>query len=148
MSLGHALMAIMAVQTIGGVLGAMSAKQSADDEAEALEQQAELARQEDLEEARRLDIEHRKFLARQSVMFLKGGVVLKGSPLLILQETREEREKQVKAQKERGEARFALGIGRAARVEREGRASLVGGLVGTATSVTSMFLSGKTAGIF
>ncbi len=132
----------------GHIFGGIAADRAASDEARALKREAALARQEELEEAERLDKEHRKFLARQSVMFLKGGVTLSGSPLFVLEETREEKKRQVEAQKSRAEAKYNLGRKRADIVSSAGRARLIGGFLGAVTSGTTMFAQAKAAKIF
>lgn len=135
--------------TVGGqIFGGISAGKAAKDEAHALEREAALRREEEIEEAARLEKEHKRFLSRQSVMFLKGGVTLSGSPLLVLEETREEKEKQVEAQKKRAEAVFQLGMTKAGRVAATGRAKLIGGLFSAVSSGTSLGLRAKAAGIF
>ncbi len=133
--MGQALAIASIITTVAGhIFGGISASKAAEEE-------ADLVRQESLAEAERLDREHRKFLAKQSVMFLKGGVTLAGSPLLVLEETREEGRKQVAA-------RLRVGFERAERIEREGRAKLIGSIFGAVGSGTSMTLSAKQAGIF
>ncbi len=66
MSFGGVMMGLMAVSALGQIFGGIAAQQAAQDEANALAQQAALARQEALEEAERLDKEYSRFLARQS----------------------------------------------------------------------------------
>ncbi len=121
------------------IFGGFAADRAASSEARALKREAALARREALEEADRLEKEHQKFLAYQSVMFLKGGVTLEGSPLLVLEETRQEKDKQVRAQRNRAEALYGLGRGRAARVKAGGRASLIGGFLDAAQVGALMF---------
>ncbi len=147
--MGMAVMiGLMAVNAVGSIAGGMAAQRAAEDEADALAEQAALSRQEALEEAERLDKEHTRFLARQSLMFLKGGVTLSGSPLLVLTETREEREKQVQAQIDRANAIYKYGMKSAARTKAQGRSALIGGILGAATTTTSMYLAGRSAGVF
>ncbi len=90
------------------IFGGFMASRAASDEARALKREAALARQEALEEADRLKKEHEHFIALQSVMFLKGGVTLAGSPLLVLEETRQEKDRQVRAQRNRAGALYNL----------------------------------------
>ncbi len=52
-------------------------------------------------------------------MFIKGGVTLSGSPLLVLEETREEREKRVQAQIDRANAPYSFGMSAADRVKSQ-----------------------------
>ncbi len=147
--MSQALMIASIATTVGGhIFSGIAGNIAAQDEAKDLKRQAALERQEGLEEAARLEKEHRKFLAKQSLMYLKGGVTLAGSPLLVLEETREEKNKQVAAQKRRAEALYRLGRGKAKRVSNAGRAGLIGGFMDATSSGTSMFLQAKAAGIF
>ncbi len=148
MSLGWVTAGMMAVNLIGTITGAQAEQRAYDDEADAQAAQAVIQRQEELEEAERLDKEYTRFLARQSLMFLKGGVSLSGSPLLVLTETREERKKQVQAQIDRANAIYEQGLGAARRTSRQGRSALVGGVIGGVTSTASMYLAGRSAGVF
>ncbi len=143
-----AMIGVMAVSAIGSIAGGIAAQRAAEDEADALAAQAAMLRQEALEEAERIDKEHTRFLARQSLMFLKGGVSLSGSPLLVLEETREEREKRVQAQIDRANALYTYGMSAAARAKSQGRSALIGGVLGAATSTATMYMAGSTAGIF
>ncbi len=131
--------ALLVGSMIGSIYSGISASMSAQDEAKDLKRQAALERQEGLEEAARLEKEHRKFLAKQSLMYLKGGVTLEGSPLLVLKETRDEKDKQVTAQERRAEALYRLGRGKAQRVSRGGRAGLIGGFMDAATTGAILF---------
>ncbi len=124
----------------GQLFSGFAANEAARSEARALEKEAALARKEGLEEADRLDKEHKRFLAYQSLMYMKGGVTLKGSPLFVLKETREEAKKQVNAQRNRANALYGLGRDRASRVRNEGRAALIGGMF-NAAGTGSMFFS-------
>ncbi len=117
-------------------------------EAKAIEVQAEIAREESEEEARRLGKQFDRLIATQNVMFLKSGVTLSGSPLLILEETREEKEEQVEAQIRRGEAQFQLGLGEASRVSAFGRSSLIGSIFGAASAFHSLSFEANQAQVF
>ncbi len=143
-----ALIGLMAVSAVGSIMGGISAQRAAEDEADALAEQAALQRQEALEEAERLDKEHTRFLARQSLMFIKGGVTLAGSPLLVLEETREERDKRVQAQIDRANALYRSGMSASQRASRQGRDALIGGILGAATSTATMYMAGSSAGMF
>lgn len=146
-SMGLKFLPILA--SVGGqIFGGASERSENEAEARDIESQAALARSENLEEARRQRREDRKFLAKQSVMFIKGGVSLEGSPLLILEETKEEEEKQFAAGKRQAEARFGFEFNRAERLREQGRAKLTGGILGGAGSGISMFLQGRSAGMF
>ncbi len=148
MSMAGAMSGLMAVNAIGSIAGGLAAQKAAEAEADALAEQAALVRLEELEETERLDKEYTRFLARQSLMFLKGGVTLAGSPLLVLEETREEREKRVQAQIDRANALYRSGMSASRRASRQGRDALIGGILGAATSTATMYMAGRGAGMF
>ncbi len=130
--------ALTVISTVASVFKGFAAKRAADREAEALQDQASLQREETGREAARVKDERRKFLAKQSLAFVKGGVTLEGSPLLVLEETQTESEKEVQALKTRGAAQFALGTQKAGRAKSIGRSKLIGGFgeaFGTASTL-------------
>ncbi len=118
----------LAAKIGGGIFAGMSASKAAEQEASDLEFQAQLQREEADEEAQRLDKQNKKFLARQSLMFGKGGVTLSGSPLLILQETKEESDKESASVRKRGKALFKFGMGKAERTRSAGRSAFIGSI--------------------
>ncbi len=137
------------ISSVGGqIFGGLSGRSQGESEAQDIEGQAALERSENLEEARRKRVEDRKFLAKQSVMFVKGGVSLEGSPMLVLEETEFEKEKQFAAGKNQANARFQFGMNKAQRVREQGRAKLTGGLFGGAGSGVSMLMQGQSSGMF
>jgi len=118
----------LAANIAGTVFSGISANKAAQEEADDIEFQAQLQREESQEEADRLDKKNKKFLAMQSLRFLKGGVTLADSPLIILQETREESAKESGAVRKRGKALFSFGIRKAARTRASGRSAFIGSL--------------------
>ncbi len=103
---------------------------AADEEADDLREQARIQQEEANEEAARLDKKNRKFLAHQSLMYVKSGVTLAGSPLDILKETRDESAKESASVRKRGKAQFQLGLKKADRLASAGRGAFIGGLFG------------------
>lgn len=149
MGLDQILTGASIAATVGGKLfSGFAASRAAKEEAGQIEAQASLERAENLEETRRQKVENRKFLAKQSVMFIKGGVSLEDSPMLVLHETREESEKQFAAGKRQAEARFEFGMSKAARIEAQGRSKLLGGIFGGIASGTAMTLKARQLKIF
>lgn len=149
MGLSQVLAGASIAATVGGQLFAgFSASRAADAEAKDIEAQASLERTENLEEARRQKRENRRFLAKQSVMFVKGGVSLEGSPLLVLEETEEEGKKQFAAGKRQAQARFKFGLEKAGRVKAQGRSKLLGGIFGGIASGTAMTMKARQLKIF
>ncbi len=137
------------IASVGGQLfGGFSANRAGGSEADDIEAQASLERAENMEEARRQQIADRKFLAKQSVAFVKGGVSLEGSPMLVLEETAFEHEKQFAAGKRQAQARYQFGMNKAERVRQQGRSSMTGGLFGGLGSGVSMLMQGQSSGLF
>ncbi len=120
--------------------GTVSA-QAFDLEAELLEEQGALALLEANEEADRIAEGNIAFRKRQKLMFLKSGVALVGSPLLILEETRTEGAKEVDAIRRRGQAQFSLAQRKAGIARATGRAQFIGGVAGATGSLASGFSS-------
>lgn len=96
--------------------------------------QARITREESKKKAALKEQETKKFLANQELSYLKSGVMLEGSPLLVLAETVKQSKEDVKNIKAGGEAS-------ASSLERRGRAAMVSGLLSGAGTIASS--SGK-----
>lgn len=138
----------LAANILGTVFQGFQERKAADEEAADIREQARIQRDEADEEARRLDVKNRKFLARQSLMFIKSGVTLAGSPMLILEETQEESAKESAAVRKRGTALFELGQRKAERLASAGRAAFTGSLFNAIGSGVSGFYQAKQFGVF
>lgn len=68
----------------------------------------------------------KKLRARQAIAFQKNGVVLAGSPMLVLEETIEESENLAKSIETRGELQAGLAKTQASQTKARGRAQLLG----------------------
>lgn len=130
------------------IISGFAAKQAGEDEADRLRDQGALALAENEVEAERVGKERKKFLARQKLAYLKGGVTLEGSPLLILEEGEEETEKEVEAIFRRGFAQRSLAEQKAAQVETTGRGRLFGSLASATSTAASGFVIGRKIGLF
>lgn len=126
------------------IAGGISADRSAKREAGALNDQAALAESESLAEAKRRATEVRQFQRRQKLAFLKNGVTLEGSPLLVLDETLASGQEEVDAIMRRGSSQAKLYREHAAITRNRGRAALIGG-IGQAAGTTLMAYG---AGVF
>lgn len=135
-------------QAINSITSGITSDANARAEAANQESQAELAKLESDVEADRVAKENDKFKKRQKMLFIKSGISLVGSPLLILEETQRESEKEVSAIRAQGTARRALGFAEAQQVRNVGRAKLVGGFTQATTGALTDFALGKQAGIF
>jgi len=108
------------------LLQGLSAKKSAKEEARDLRAQGALQLEESEAEALRIEEEGEQLEAKQKVGFLKSGVSLLGSPLLVLGKTFTGTQEQAAATRRRGRALSSLTVGKAKRVKRGGRAALLG----------------------
>ncbi len=113
-------------------------KRAGNEEADDIRAQASLQQEETNREAARVKTERRKFLAKQGLAFVKGGVSLAGSPLLVLEETALESAKEVAALKAQGASQFKFGVDKAERAKKAGRAKMFSSFqegVGTGISI-------------
>ena len=137
------------VANVGGkIISGFAAKQAAEDEVDRLEDQGALARLENEAEAERVGKQRERFIARQKLAFLKGGVTLEGSPLIILEESEEEAEKEVEALRKRGFALESFAQQQAAATRTSGTARLFGSLASAASAGFGGFATGKQLGLF
>lgn len=117
------------------------------EESRAVQLQGAIAREEAEEEAERQELENIRFQEQQRVTFLKSGVSLAGSPLLVLAETEEIGAKEVAAVRRRGAAQFGLASARARALRKRGKARLIGRTTeGLATGVEA--ISGFAGEVF
>jgi len=114
-----------------------SANKTAQQQAALQEEQGQIAQQEALLSAERAAEDRRIFLKRQRLAFVKSGVSLEGSPLLILEQTRSRSQEEVDAIVRRGIAQKDLAVRQADITRRQGRAALTGGIAGATSTVIS-----------
>lgn len=143
------LVGLTATSIVMQVAGGVATRDAAKQEAGLQETQGRIAQAEAEETAENVGEENRKFRARQKLLFLKAGVTLEGSPLLILEETKEEGEEEVEAIRRRGEAQLELSQRQADITRSYGRAALIGGIAGaTASGVSGIAGGAAVAGLF
>jgi len=121
------------VAAAAAIAGGVISLQAANQQSKALEEQGRIQQEEANREADLQEIDNRKFESKQRLSFLKNGVTLAGSPLLVSQDTIEQGAEQVAATRARGAAQRSLTTAQARIARNQGRASLIGS-VGTATS--------------
>lgn len=109
------------------------------EEARAVQLQGALAREEAETEAGRVAEADVKAQAKQSVAFLKSGVSLVGSPLLVQAEARAESAEFTGSIRKRGEAQSNVAFARAQALRGRGRAALLTRTAqGTATGIEAI----------
>lgn len=128
-----ALLALTAFSIGSSIYGGQQANKAAGQEAVLQRQQAAIAQEEANRDAGIHADERTQFLKRQKLAFLKSGVTLEGSPLLVLEDTQRKSQEEVDAMIRRGNAQYRLGNASADITESKGRAALIGAY-GTAAS--------------
>jgi hypothetical protein len=111
-------------QDFFSLMQAQSTQREADVEAEAQRRQASLSLDESLAEAQRTEREAKLFRESQAHTYLSSGVLLQGTPLAVLEETRRLGEREVDAIKRRGQEQANLLRISSLRSERLGRNAL------------------------
>lgn len=143
------LMAVMTViSAVSSIAGGISKNNAAKKEAAALGDQARLAEMESADEARIHARQVRKFSANQKSAFLKNGVTLDGSPLAVLEDTRDSGQEEVNSIMRSGAAKAQLIRDKSEITKSEGRSALIGGFSSAASSASSSYLGAKGAGLF
>lgn len=98
----------MGVETLATALdptGFSSSALSGAKKSEAAREQAETLERENKEKAEQMKKENKKFLAKQELSFLKSGVILDGSPLMILNQSASDMSKDLQNLKNSGRVR-------------------------------------------
>lgn len=136
-----------AVSAISAVVGGIQQKKAADKQASATRAEAQRQanlRQEERESQARVEArENIQLEKRQKLAFLKSGVSLEGSPLLLLAETRrvggENVEAIIKSGQTEATSLLRGGESQAAALKSSGRLALIGGLTGGLTTAAGGF---------
>jgi len=139
MAIGAALSAASAgFSILGGVFDFLESKSAADIETS----RGRMLRLEAEADATRFEEDARAFKAQQGVQFLKGGILLEGSPLAILDETALRTEEQLSAIRARGAAQEQASRTRATAIRNRGRSALISGLSAGIAKGASVFATG------
>lgn len=148
MSLGVIALAAFTALSVGSqIFGGFAEKDAADDQAALLEEQARIEREEAAAEADRKGEERRKFIAKQKVAFLANGIGLAGTPLVVLEDTYNQFEQEIQSIKKSGSAKAGLLEKEAKIKKKSGKAKLIGGVLGGATTIAGNVFKGKAAGV-
>lgn len=139
----------MAVSAVGKVAGGFAANAASKREANLLRDQGQIAQEEAYVESQRRADEVRKFAKTQKLAYLKNGVSLAGSPLLVIDETFQQGQEEVNAIVKSGVSQNRMLRKKAEIVRNEGRAALLGSFFdaggGLLSSAGSMSSGGKGA---
>jgi len=115
---------------VAQVFSGIQANKAAQSQARAQENQSQITLNESIVEAKRIDRENRIFKKRQKLAFLKNGITLEGSPLLVLEETRKLGKEEVASILRSGRAKSQFLFSEAKTIRRQGRAQLIGSALG------------------
>ena len=132
--------ALFAVAAVAAIASGVMQNQAAQKQAKLITQQGEIQKQEALRAANQTRENARKFQERQILAFGKNGVMIQGSPLLLLNETMTKGNEEAAAIEARGYALQELAQGNAEVTKDQGKAALVGS-VGQAASYGMMSYS-------
>lgn len=134
------------VQAAMMIIGGAETYRNQRRESKSLKKEAAITTEEGLAEAERIKLQGKEFEANQRLSYLKSGVSLRGSPLLVLAETQKETEKQVDAQTRRTFAMRSKLRTQARRARVKGRAGILSsGSSGTGAAVNQYNQSNTTS---
>lgn len=130
MAIGWGLLLTAAANIYSGTTSLTESNKAAEN----TEQQGLLVLTEALRDASIIREEGRNFMATQSLQFIGAGVELVGSALITMKQTLKYAEAEAKATEAKGLARAELAYTEADVTRAKGRAGLVGGILGAASS--------------
>lgn len=139
--MAEAVLVASALISAGGQIQAGNAARKAASKTAAMQEfQGRLAQQEADAQAAKTEKEAKKFRDRQILAYLKNGVTLEGSPLLVLDETIKLGDEEAAAIRKRGYATQELYNTEAGISRRTGSAQFISGITGaTSTAGTAYF---------
>lgn len=132
----------------GQIMSGYQQKKAYSQEADLQREQAQIALDEANREAQLTANDRRKFLGTQKLAFIKSGVSLEGSPLLVLEDTRKQSQDEVDSIVKRGAAQYRLGVAQSEQTRQRGRAALTSAYVGAAGTAASGAFYANQAGMF
>jgi len=131
---------------VGNVVSGLFGAQQGNQQAEYIAAQAQIQQQEAYREAAQKQRQGTLEVARQKLQYLKGGVTLAGSPLVVLADTISQNKQEVEALRSRGDALKRVGLLSAKATRNTGIAGLLGSLItGTKTGLET-YAIGKQHG--
>jgi len=117
------------LQGLTNIFQGIEGKKSLDAAARDEKRQASIILEESKAEAFRVEKSNIKAIKKQKLQFLKSGITLEDTPLLVLEEAQAESEKEVDAIRKRGGSRAAFGRKKAKQFSRGGRAAFTTGVL-------------------
>lgn len=140
--------ALSAVQALAGLAGGFSTMNQVNTEVDAQNLQADVVLQESQRDAAQKAREVTTFQSRQAHQYRSSGVILQGTPLLMLEQTRSLGQQEVDALISRGKAQSDLLKSRAKILKNQGRASMFGSVLGAVGTGLNTYLTGRRFGLY
>jgi len=112
--------------------------QAANETAFDMRAQGDIIFNESIRTAKIIEEEGYKFAARQSLQYIGSGVQIAGSALITIAQTQKYAKTEAEAVRAGGRAKRDLTYSSASRTENQGRASLVGGIIGGTANILSV----------
>ncbi len=122
------------LQVASGIVSGIAAKRAGKAQQKQLEQQAGVVRAEAKRDAGRLRLRHKQDVARKKLQFFKQGVAIPGSPANIIASDINLQDEEARAIIARGNAQSSLLITQGQNARNEGRAALLGNIIGGISS--------------
>lgn len=133
---------------LSDLVGGFSQMSAGRDQQALYEEQAQLIEEEGARDNAQLAREAEHFQARQAHQYLNSGVILQGSPLLILDETRKLATEELNARDKQTKARAKMARMQGAASRKSGRNSMFGNLLGALGTGATTYLTAKRLGLF
>jgi len=137
------LIAFAVASAASKVYSANSARKSAKAEAAAYVEQGRIQYVESLRDAELIRYNGKIFAQKQEMQYIASGVILGGSALITLEQTRRFANEEASAVERRGAAGLRLAEKKQSITEREGNASVIGSLITGTTSVLATGYGGR-----
>ena len=145
---GKAYVAAQAITAISQLAGGLAGRSAYSSEAEMMEEQARIAQEEARIEAMQRARDVGKFQQRQASTYLASGVTLEGTPVIVMEETRQQGQAEVDAILRRGAAQARLAEMKAKQHKNAGRNSLISSLLGVTATGLDTYINGKKYGLW
>ena len=123
------------IGAVGSIYSGISAMNSANQTAADMRRQGDVLFAESLRTAAIIEEEGEKFGAMQSLQYIGSGVELGGSALITIAQTKKYAATEAAATRSSGKAKRDLSYSGAQRTENEGRAKMIGGIIGGASRI-------------
>lgn len=137
------LLAFAAVSMLANTYSANSTRKSNNKEAALIVEQGKTQYVESLRDAELIRYNGRIFAQKQEMQYIASGVILGGSALITLEQTRRFANEEANAVERRGAAGLKLAQDKQEIVRNEGNASVIGSLITGTSSVLSVGYGGK-----